>query len=90
MATAPQFTTALEQSFADLCAEHDLTALSVSYCHKFESFAAYAHADGCCDSGSDRVLAVAIGTAIGLLNVRRGKGPHINLADQPLAVELAA
>lgn len=76
--------TMLEQSFADLCAEHDLTAISICYNHggglRFSSFV---HGGGECSVCHGDTIAQAIHAAIVGLAARR-TAPGQLLADEPL------
>lgn len=81
--------TNLEQSLAKLCAEHDLSTLSVSYfpkserCHAFYSANAHGrdhHASG----NSPDNLAEAIGKALHELAHKRSTPAPVALADEEL------
>lgn len=82
---------ALEQSFAALCVEHDLTSLSVGYTPaNTNRFAVYAHAEfRLCAQGIGTTIAQAVGNAIAGLHAKRGTAEPIALPDEPLP-ELAA
>lgn len=92
--------TALEQSFIDLCAKHDLTSLSVDLHYREDGthfFGCYAHGRGKHDqsfvgscSVSRDTIAGVIGEAVANLDAKRGKTEPLELADEALPVELAA
>lgn len=79
-------TTALEQSFADICTEYNLRCLSVQYSTKDDIgqwFTAYVHRGDQCASGTDDTIATAIGSAIAALEAKL-KTQAVALADEPL------
>lgn len=85
--------TQLEQSFADICAKHDLSCISLAFhpLHAGTFFTAYAHGNGGqLGSFSSEKLGLAIGSAVAELNAKRANGPVIELADEPLQIGEAA
>jgi hypothetical protein len=82
---------ALEQSFRNLCAEHDLTCIGITVFPAHEqAFTAYFHAENrLCASGTAGTLAEALGRAAMEMRVKRGDIPPVELANEALP-ELAA
>lgn len=82
----------LEKSFAQVCAEHDLTSLSVGFikftnregeCRDFFTVLAQHHSH--CGYARDETIKVAIRCAIDDLNSKRRTAEPVALADAPLA-----
>ena len=82
--------TALEQSFRDICASHNLTCINVQWTRDNAEregwFTSFVQAGDLCAGGSDDKLAEAISKAIAKL----GESRRTTLADEALSVELAA
>lgn len=83
--------TNLEQSIYDICAAHDLTAISFDLHPRHKSFTCYAHAkiddmdDGrLCASGTAETLNAAVANALAVMAAKRGAVAP-TLADEPLA-----
>lgn len=83
--------TNLEQSIYDICAAHDLLAISFQLHPAHQSFTCYAHAkiddtdDGrLCASGHGEKLNTAVANAIAAMAAKRGAVAP-TLADEPLA-----
>lgn len=80
--------TALEQSFRDLLAEHNLASLSID-CN-VRGFYSYAHGDGQCASGGGATIAEALSNSIAALHVKRLTTEPVALPDEALPAEEVA
>jgi hypothetical protein len=82
---------ALEQSFMDLCAKHNVDTVSVQFSKRIRDdwFSVYVHAGDLCAGGNGETIAVALGNAVTSMNAKRRTCSPIALADEPLT-ELAA
>lgn len=83
--------TNLEQSIYDICAAHDLLAISFQLHPAHQSFTCYAHAESAstesgrlCTSGSAETLNEAVTKALAAMAAARGAFSP-TLADEPLA-----
>ena len=83
--------TKLEQSLADLCREHRLTAASLHFNSnaQINTFSAYVHApdlDGGCEYGDGKSLKEALGGALGKVNVQRARHLSVEFPDEALVL----